>query len=155
MARKTKKAPVAPVARPTTPPPPEPLRDHQALQKAYRDALEAMTELADEYGADETPDRLVQRAQAILGAPTLEAAAAIARRTWDGMLVHVLSQWAKGHIPGKRSDLAFERNIKKALSLADMLEGRGLRDQAAGQRERAARLRDEWDDFKAGAGRAV
>lgn len=149
MARKTKKASSAPVALPAAPPPPESFQDRKALQKAYQDALEAMTDLADEYGAEETPERLVQRAQGILSAPTLEAAADIARRSWDGMLVHVLSQWAKGRIPGKRSDLAFERNIKKALSLADMLDSRGLRDQAVSQRERAARLQDEWDDFKA------
>lgn len=155
MAPKQKKAPSKPKALPRSSPPPEPYQDRQALQKAYRDAVEAMTELADEYGAEETPERLIQRARGILSASTLEEATRIARRAWDGMLVHVLSQWAKGRIPGKRSNLAFERNIKKALSLASMLDGRGLSSQAQSQRERAERLREEWEEFKSEVSRGV
>jgi hypothetical protein len=145
MTRASKKTSSKPQAAPLSPPPPEPYQDIKALQALHQDALEAMQRIAEEYGAQETPERLLDRAKAILKVPTLDEAQRLNRRVRDAMLVHVLALWARGRIAGKMSDASVERAIKSALSLAKMLDEKGQHEQAESQRLRAERLQADWE----------
>lgn len=123
------------------PPTPEPYQDHKALQEAFQAALKSMQGLADEYGAEEVPDRLLERARAILKAPTLDDAQRIAKRLWDAMLVHALIGWT-----GPLTEESVKRRVYKALNLANMLEKKGDLKGAGRNRERAARYQAEWEE---------
>lgn len=131
------------------PTPPISLVSAALLEEIHQDALEAMWEIAGEYGAEDLPARLLERAKAILGATCVDGAKLLHKRVLDATLVHVLVLWARNKIPGKMSEVSVARRIKQALNLADMLEGRQLPERAASQRERAVRIQAEWNQYKA------
>ena len=108
--------------------------------------------LRQEYRGEELDDRLRGKLQNILGAKTDEEAFVLAQRAYDTSMVHFLSEWAKGRIPGKPSVFGLEAQIKRAESLIGMLrDKKAPKEQVNSQLERLAALRREHADLLANA----
>lgn len=108
----------------------------------HQSAIQHWEKLAEHYGYDKPMPANVQRAlQAILDAPTADAAHAAVARAKEVAFVAILSAWAKGKISGPESILNLEKRAKKAESLAKMLSEKGMLESANNQKARAEEFR--------------
>jgi len=113
------------------------------LRKCLQEAKAGVQALQAEYKGEEPGENVVARLQAILGAQSLDEGQARAKRALDVALVHYLSLWARGKIPGKTSVYGLDVQIRRCESLIDLLVDKGLADQAESQRLRLASLKEE------------
>jgi hypothetical protein len=117
----------------------------EEYRKGLCQRLEAYwVEEAEYYGWDmERPEVVTQKFQAVLRAVDRPTAEDLSRRARDTAQVMILGAWARKRIPGPLSVHSLERSIKKAESLAKMLENKGDSDGAESQLRRAADLRGQ------------
>jgi hypothetical protein len=95
-------------------------------------------ELVEHYEYDlDRPFHVETKFQAILGAPDSATALDLVKKAQDAALLSVLAAWAAGRIDGPTNERTLEKRIKRAESLANMLDRKGQLDAADRQRERA------------------
>jgi hypothetical protein len=122
-----------------------------AERKAIYKALEVhWEEQAEHYGWDD-PDRpevVVKRMQAVLGAVDRETAALADQKARMTIQTMILGAWARGKIPGPTTEISVERQVKRAESLAQMLEKKGQLEAAERQWARASQLRLQLEEIR-------
>lgn len=153
MARKKKQQVVAPPKVEAALPPPPPVTDPVLLsyrEDLYRQGQAYWDEEAEQYGWDdpEQPENVVRRLQGILGARTREEASQALLKARGTIQVMILGAWARGRIPGPTTEQSVERRVKRAESLASMLEKKGQLEAAERQWARASQLRIQLEEIR-------
>jgi hypothetical protein len=142
------KAPI-PVVQAPPPYTPKTAISRDALKSLYRGVDDYWDEICEHYGyEDEKPENLVRKMQAILGAVDAETAHAAEKKARDCALIMVLGAWAKGKIPGPTTERSVEQRVKRAESLAQMLEKKGQQEAADRQWDRASKLRLQLEEIR-------
>jgi hypothetical protein len=111
------------------------------VKAAYKATLARLETLRAEYKGDETPERILLKAEKVLDATTPIEASEAGEKAYQSLFVHLLAEWARGRIEGKDTPIAIETRARQADNLARMLEDKGLDAQAATQRKRAEDIR--------------
>lgn len=119
-------------------------------EELYRQGQAHWDEEAERYGWDdpEQPPNVTKRLQAVLDAPSMPMAREALQKAKQTMQVMILGAWARGRIQGPTTEQSVERRIKRAESLASMLERKGQAEAAQRQWERAAKLREQLDEVR-------
>ncbi len=149
-AAEQKKPDPVPVVQGPPPYQPQTPISHEAKKAMYRQLEEHWDTDAEHYGWDdpERPENVTRRMQAVLGAPDLETAHEAARKARDTIQIMILGAWAKGKIPGPTTERSVEQRVKRAESLAQMLEKKGQDEAAERQWARAAKLREQLEEIR-------
>lgn len=113
------------------------------LKELQQRSLVEMKSTAEHYGLPELHDRHMEKLQKVLTAQTYEEGEALAKRATDSVFLTCLSAWSSKRIPGPRTPEILEKKAKQADSLAKFQESRGNDKDAAKQKDRAERLRNE------------
>jgi hypothetical protein len=128
---------------------PQTLVSDASLRILYQELEDHWLEQAEHYGySDDRPENVTARMQAVLGAVDLETAYRAVQKAKATMQIMILGAWARGRIAGPVTERSLEQRVRRAESLAEMLEKKGEIDAALRQLDRADQLRAQLQEIK-------